>query len=262
MNGDRMQESKTGAPAANMPPQSPKSDLAAPPRSGDTPASLVKDPKRLLAPARLLVALCLVFAIVGIGSDALQLLLFHKMETGAFANNPEMIAAAESNDQRQLFVYVPYMIVLILSFVFVGRWIYFSNKNLRAFGAVGLSFRPGWAVGWYFIPIANLWKPYQAMKEIWQASSDPLDWSRQQTPGLMPVWWALWLIAGVVDRISFRLSNNAETIADFQIATSINIASAGLNIALYTVFLMLMSRISRLQIDTLENKNTLAVFGP
>ena len=46
-----------------------------------------------------------------------------------------------------------------------------ANRNARAFGS-SMSISPGWAAGWFFVPIANLWMPYQAMKEIWQGS-DP-----------------------------------------------------------------------------------------
>ena len=35
------------------------------------------------------------------------------------------------------------------------------------------SFTPGWSVGWFFVPIMNPWKPFQAMREIWQASAEP-----------------------------------------------------------------------------------------
>ena len=230
-------------------------------RAGEM-ASPLRDPVLLLRPARILVFLSLVMALAGACSDALELLFFDRLETGAFTTDNEMMAAAEANDIRQMIVGFAYLAVLVVCFIFVGRWIYFSSKNLRAFGAVGLTIRPGWAVGWYFIPIANLWKPYQAMKEIWQASTDPLDWGRQESPGLMPAWWALWLISNVADQASFRLLDNASTIAEYKMAATVSIASGGLNVALCAVFVTLISRISRLQVEAMEHKSTLAVFGP
>ena len=64
-------------------------------------------------------------------------------------------------------------VVLTTGIVFL-MWIHRANRNARGLGAEGMTFTPGWSVGWYFIPIANLWKPFQAMKEIWQASADRL----------------------------------------------------------------------------------------
>lgn len=220
----------------------------------------VKDPQRLLKPAKILLLIGIGLGVIGIGSNFLELQFFRKVETGAFLSDAEMMAAAESNDLRQMIVAIPQLVVLVLTFVFVGRWIYHSAKNVRLFGAVGLSIRPGWAVGWYFIPIANLWKPYQAMKEIWQASVSPENWADQYRPGLMPAWWTLWLISNVADRFAYRLSNDATTLLDFRGATIMNIASGGLNIALTVVFLMLITEITQLQTEARDHRSTVAVF--
>src|SRR5690349_2245412 len=37
-----------------------------------------------------------------------------------------------------------------------------ANRNARAFGSL-LTISPGWTVGWWFIPVACWWMPYQAM---------------------------------------------------------------------------------------------------
>lgn len=222
----------------------------------------IRDPRRLLRPAKVLILLGLGLAVMGVGSDVLEMRFFYKIQDFAFATDAEMMAAAESNDLRQLIIAVPYLIVIVLAFIFVGRWIYYSAVNVRAFGATGLKIRPGWAVGWYFIPIANLWKPYQAMKEIWQASSEPLDWQNRPVPGLMPAWWTLWIVSNIADRVTFRLASDAATLDQFKFATFISIGSGCLNIALSVVFIMLIARITDLQIDAAERKTTVAVFGP
>ena len=56
---------------------------------------------------------------------------------------------------------------IVLFCLFMPR----ANRNARAFGAP-MSNSPGWAAGWFFVPVAFWWKPYYAMKEIWQGS-DP-----------------------------------------------------------------------------------------
>jgi hypothetical protein len=62
-----------------------------------------------------------------------------------------------------------FILAIITGITFL-RWIYRSNNNLRALSGESMTFTPGWSVGWYFIPIANLWKPYQVMNEIWKVS--------------------------------------------------------------------------------------------
>ena len=39
-------------------------------------------------------------------------------------------------------------------------WQYRARSNLDGLGAVGLRYSPGWAVGWWFIPVAFWWMPY------------------------------------------------------------------------------------------------------
>lgn len=78
-----------------------------------------------------------------------------------------------------------------VSGILLLRWIYCANANVRIMGATGLRFTPRGAILWYFIPLPNLWKPYQAMKEIWRASVDPENWRQVKVPKLLPLWWTL-----------------------------------------------------------------------
>ncbi len=88
------------------------------------------------------------------------------------------------------------VIIVSLTAVLFLRWIYFANKNARSLGATGMTFTPGWAIGYYFIPIINLYKPRRAMIEIWQASANPvdLDWKNRDYDKMIDLWWALWII--------------------------------------------------------------------
>jgi hypothetical protein len=86
-------------------------------------------------------------------------------------------------------------------------WTHQAAKNVRAFGQQMLEFTPGWAVGWWFIPFANYWFPYKALREIWKAS-DPeavgaesnggTAWSSRPVGSLFPLWWTTYLINGFI----------------------------------------------------------------
>jgi len=45
-------------------------------------------------------------------------------------------------------------------------WQHRAQANAVVLSGGGLRFTPGWAVGWWFIPIANLWKPFQTVREL------------------------------------------------------------------------------------------------
>ena len=54
-------------------------------------------------------------------------------------------------------------------------WKHKASKNLAPLGVSNQRFSPRWAVAYYFIPILGLFRPYQAMKEIYLRSRiDPI----------------------------------------------------------------------------------------
>lgn len=90
-------------------------------------------------------------------------------------------------------------------------WIFRANKNARALGAERMRATPGWSVGWWFIPIANLWLPYVATKQIYQASdpdAGPADWVSSAVPWFLPWWWAAWIVGGVVTQIDAQMGTS------------------------------------------------------
>ncbi len=79
---------------------------------------------------------------------------------------------ATANETRQTLIGVAQIVLSFVSSIVFLVWIYRSNKNLRSLSAGSLRFTPGWAVGWFFIPIMDLFRPYQVVKEIYK-ESDP-----------------------------------------------------------------------------------------
>jgi len=86
---------------------------------------------------------------------------------------------------------------LLIAAIVFGCWIYRANANAHVI-ADGLSISPGWAIGWYFIPIMSLFQPYVAMKETWLASTYGSNWGDAEVTGLLPFWWGMWLVSGFV----------------------------------------------------------------
>jgi len=72
-------------------------------------------------------------------------------------------------------------------------WIYLTAANARGFRAQGMRYSPAGAIGWYFVPILNLFLPYRAMKEIWQVSGDPGNWQAQRGSPILVIWWTIWV---------------------------------------------------------------------
>jgi hypothetical protein len=131
-------------------------------------------------------------------------------------------------------------------------WTYLSNRNAHALGARHMEFTPGWAVGWYFVPFANLWQPYKALKETFQASnpSESANWHHAETPGFLPVWWGLWIISWFMGRAASRSSSS--DLAHLLDATRISIYTDAAAIGVSVVALFVVSTLHQWQIEKHE----------
>ncbi len=125
-------------------------------------------------------------------------------------------AEAEASDDRVAMVGVVWLVSWLVAGIVWLTWQHRAHRQLRQLGTQGLQFTPGWGVGWWFVPVANLWKPYQGIKELWVAS-DPekgaSDWRGGKAWTVLPWWWAAWLISGFLAWGS--LGMDPETIDEF-----------------------------------------------
>jgi len=210
----------------------------------------IKDPTNLTSWAKLLLLGQIVVSAIAIVSGGFELQVLQDLRAGTFEGDEDITAAAEASDLRQGIVGVVQGLIIISSAVVILMWIYRANLNAHRLGAKEMEFSPGWAVGWYFVPFANLWKPYQAMREIWQASANPERWEYEDRSWLLPVWWTIWIISNVVDNAAFRLAlRDDQSIDQLIIASGVGIASNVLGIPLAVVLFFLVAKIHRMQIE-------------
>jgi heme/copper-type cytochrome/quinol oxidase subunit 2 len=135
-----------------------------------------------------------------------QLVFLQKAENGGFGVDDDIDLAAEFNDQLVLVASVIYLIFLFISSVLFLVWVYRAAANIHSCRSAAMSITPGWAVGWNFIPIASLWKPYQAIKQIWQASQDLGHPDNVRVPGYFGWWWGCWIASNIVGGFSRQIS--------------------------------------------------------
>jgi Domain of unknown function (DUF4328) len=127
------------------------------------------------------------------------------------------------------------------------KWIYRAYKNIQGFGAEGLRFSPGWAVGYYFIPILSLIRPVQVMSEIWRASDDPRNWPQRPGSWVIASWWTLFLLYTAVTQISLEIAIQASTSDQWRLAAVLAIAGDLFSIPLSIAALRLVTEVYRRQ---------------
>jgi hypothetical protein len=142
-----------------------------------------------------------------------------------------------------------YLFVYIATFVVFGMFTHRSCHNAHALGARGMEFTPGWAVGWYFIPIMNLFKPYQAVQEIYLAldpHSDADDWRRGWVPGVVLWWWVSWIASNVLGGIAGRMAFSSSP-AVHAVAPWLDVADGLLDVVLCTLAVVVVRMLTARQ---------------
>lgn len=197
----------------------------------------------------------IVVAFLSILSGYLEYKLLTDFQNGVYYSQELASADANASDFRQGVVGGLYLLVFIISVVLILKWIHRANYNAKQLGAEDMKFTPGWSVGYYFIPILTLWKPYQAMKEIWKASKNPSDWCNERTSRILPIWWGLWIISNMLGQIIFRQSNKAGELSELIDLNLITQVSNVLDIPLALTLLFIVKSISKMQKEQLDNAN-------
>jgi len=111
------------------------------------------------------------------------------------------LSAARASDDRITAATGFALLLLIATGTAWCIWQHRGHRNLRDLGRAHLKFTPAWAVGWWFIPIANLFKPFQSVRELWQASEpigDGAHWSMSSTWPVIGGWWVCWIAPNVL----------------------------------------------------------------
>jgi Domain of unknown function (DUF4328) len=192
--------------------------------------------------AMALLGIMVVLSFGNIFSNWLQYDLLSQVKHGK-QFSPE---ALQANDTRHAIIVLVELFGFVLTAIAFLMWTHRAYRNLPALGARNLETSPGWAVGWYFVPIANLVKPYSATVEIVR-HSDPDGIgvnARASSTAIVGFWWAAYLISGVIAWFA------GMTLASGIQARSIDGMMSGVAIAMLAI--LLISRVDNDQPKRIE----------
>jgi len=199
--------------------------------------------------------LAIIAVIVWLVADAVYSLSGVLVLSALGALGTPLISAGGADDATGI-ASVVMLVTMVAAVVFSARWILLVARNAHRFSDA-MTISPGWAVGWYFVPIANLWKPFQAMREIWRASVNPSDPQSVAMPGFMGFWWALWVTTSILSNLSGRLS--MDEAPDALMASAwLDIASFVCDMPLAWLFITLIRRLTDVQLRGQHYSETFA----
>lgn len=135
--------------------------------------------------------------------------------------------------------------------VFWMIWVYGTYRNLVPLGAEGLRYSPWWAVAYYFIPILNLFRPLQVMRETWKAS-DPAHpggtvWHSTRAPALLGWWWAMHLASPIVGGVSAGVAMRSEDFEVLRVLAWVDLSTVAFDVLLLLLEIRIVRRLTDLQ---------------
>jgi Domain of unknown function (DUF4328) len=139
----------------------------------------------------------------------------------------------EFSDRLTTFSSILELVVLIVTAVLFLVWYHAALTRLRA-GGQPVSVSPGWAVGMWFVPIINVWRPFQIVRE---AAHLP----NEQDVGRLRGWWGCWLVGNWASNAASRLPD--DTLSGIQIVTFVYAVTDVLNLIAAFLLIGIVRRI-------------------
>jgi hypothetical protein len=119
-----------------------------------------------------------------------HLALYRRISRGEFVP-PEHVENARALVGGASIVWI---VVFLVSVLIWCIWQHRAQQVAIDLTAGRSAFTPGWAVAWWFIPLANLVVPYLAIRDLWRSSHTPPGTvSARKTWWVLPWWWATWV---------------------------------------------------------------------
>jgi hypothetical protein len=156
--------------------------------------------------ASLLLMACGALAWLAVGYGIAELLVLD-----AFSSGEDI--SAERHAAHRITGWIVLSVQLLL-FSVTGLafldWLYQARINLRAFGARRLDYTRGWALGGFFVPLLQLWRPFAVMCEVWKASdpgsTDPFAWKTGRVSPMVAFWWVGFVLYVALEILAFSMN--------------------------------------------------------
>ena len=130
-------------------------------------------------------------------------------------------------------------------------WMFRMAKNVELMQRIG-TWKPGWAIGGWFVPPFVLYViPYLMLRDLWKASDSETvgDWRRNRVAPIVTVWWVLYGLAPLafisVTFASFQLDRTAQDAAkEIDSKFGITLASSLVQVAAAIAYLLLVRQLT------------------
>jgi hypothetical protein len=150
-----------------------------------------------------------------------ELNMIDRIESGALVGNDEIAA----NDTRLATIgWLQFGATIAGAIVFI-RWLRAAYRNADVLAPGVRRYGHGWAVGAWFVPGLNFWRPKQIVNDVWEAGAVPGDGRRP--PALLLSWWLSWVAGTLLGGLAMRYTGGERTLDDLATTALLWIVSDG-----------------------------------
>jgi hypothetical protein len=195
-----------------------------------------------------MLAIHVVIVVASIANAGVTMSIMNRLQAGEPAETLNLSGIDVRSGALNILQRGVNIVLIILFCVLMPR----ANRNARWFARMPMEFTPGWAAGYFFVPVLNLWRPYQAMKEIWLASDpeppDPrLNARYAYVSALLPVWWGVFVARNILAQISSGFGKHLNEPEDFISAGRVQIVAWTVAIAAAVLATALVRELAKRQ---------------
>jgi hypothetical protein len=186
------------------------------------------DPYRSLRPpAQIAVALLTLGLIAGAAAFVLEMNHYGVLSDLNSGVNRAPGDLSRSDELTRSADLVRFGVFLAAAIAFLA-WFSRAYRNLARLGVPGLRYTHAWAVGAWFVPIVNLFRPKQVANDIWRATDPQLrseGWHGRDVSPWLHWWWAFWVAGGVFGNQAAFAQIQAKTVSEQLRASSFAIVA-------------------------------------
>lgn len=127
------------------------------------------------------------------------------------------------------------------------RFLYKAVQQAKGFAVPFTYVSPGWAVGYWFIPLMNLYRPFEAVKALVKACAQEAGTPDKPAAGeqLLSAWWGLFLLSNIVGWMVARADTDMGTEAGVMSYSEYTLGSDLLFVVATVFFWIVITRLVR-----------------
>jgi hypothetical protein len=212
------------------------------------PELIFRDASKLTKRLTLFCYIALFGCVVAMPSEGWNYLYLQDVLLQGFSSVDAALEASDLNDLQVGLVAIIRFFGIILFSIFFFMWIYRFACNTKALRDQDPAIKPGWCVGWFFVPIANSWMPYQKIKQLMDFDAPYHTPASLKQDKKSLLWFCiLWVLSQAVSGGVMRFGLKAQETVDLILLSKLELFSNTLDIISLMLTLHLVRRLVQLQ---------------